>query len=66
MKYFIYFLMISAVGLMIFSGSLVDPQDIVGDKKSFTGVLGILVCLCIIILLFILQLSRKLKQKYEE
>jgi uncharacterized membrane protein YhaH (DUF805 family) len=66
MKYFIYFLMISAVGLMIFSGSLVNPQDLVGDQKSFTGVLGILVCLCIIVLLFILQLSRKLKQKYEE
>lgn len=58
--------MISAVGLMIFSGSLVNPQDLVGDQKSFTGVLGILVCLCIIVLLFILQLSRKLKQKYEE
>ena len=66
MKYFIYFLMISAVGLMLFSGSLVNPQDLVGDQKSFTGVLGILVCLCIIVLLFILQLSRKLKQKYEE
>lgn len=66
MKYFIYFLMLSAVGLMIFSGTLLNPDDLVGDKQSFTGVLGILVCLCIIILLFILLLSRKLKEKYEE
>jgi hypothetical protein len=58
--------MISAVGLLIFSGTLVNPEDIVGDKKSFTGILGIMVCLCIIILLFILLLSRKLKEKYEE
>jgi Kef-type K+ transport system membrane component KefB len=58
--------MLSAVGLMVFSGTLVNPNDLVGDKKSFTGVLGILVCLCILVLLFILLLSRKLKEKYEE
>jgi uncharacterized membrane protein YhaH (DUF805 family) len=66
MKYFIYFLIVSAIGLLIFSGTLVNPDDLVGDKKSFTGILGILVCLCIIVLLFILLLSRKLKEKYEE
>lgn len=66
MKYFIYFLMISAVGLLIFSGSLVNPEDLVGDKKSFTGVLGIMVCLCILVLLWILLLSKRLKEKYEE
>ncbi|PKG41293.1 hypothetical protein CXF67_15865 [Psychroflexus sp. MES1-P1E] len=66
MKYFIYFLILSAIGLLIFSGTLVNTNDLVGDQKSFTGVLGILVCLCILVLLFILQLSRKLKQKYEE
>jgi len=58
--------MLSSVGLMIFSGTLVNPDDLVGDKNSFTDVLGILVCLCIIVLLFILLLSRKLKEKYYE
>ena len=65
MKYFIYFLILSATGLLVFSGSLVNTNDLVGDQKSFTGVLGILVCLCIIVLLCILLLSRKLKERYE-
>ncbi|WP_127845973.1 hypothetical protein [Psychroflexus aestuariivivens] len=65
MKYFIYFLIISAVGLMILSATFLNFENLLGDEQSFTALVGVLVCLCTIILLFILLLSKQIKEKYD-
>ncbi|MFN2262091.1 MAG: hypothetical protein ABR595_08525 [Psychroflexus sp.] len=65
MKYFIYFLIISAFGLLIFSTTFLNFDDLLGDEQSFTGVVGILVCLCTILLLVILLISKRIKEQYD-
>jgi len=65
MKYFIYFLIVSALGLMVFSGRFLNFENLLGDEQSFSALIGILVCLCVIIVLFILLLSKKIKEQYD-
>lgn len=65
MKYFIYTLLGLAIGLLIFNIFQIDYNDIFGQESS-GALIGILSSLCIIVLMFILLLSRKIKQKSEE
>lgn len=64
MKYFIYFLMLFAVGMMILSLTLIDYSNVFGQESSF-GLIGFLVSLCSLLILSILLVSKALKEKYD-
>ena len=65
MKYFIYFLMVFAVAMMILSASLIDFSDVFGEESKF-GSIGFMASFIVLVLLVILFVSKKIKQKYEE
>ncbi|MDQ7917958.1 hypothetical protein RBU60_10255 [Mesonia sp. MT50] len=64
MKYFIYFLMISAFVLLGYNATLLNLDDLFA-KDSSIALAGILACLCVIVLMLILLMSRAIKEKYE-
>lgn len=64
MKYFIYFLLLAAVGLMIYCLTIIDYDDLFSAKNQF-GLIGVGACLCTGVLLLILLQSKKLKEKYD-
>tara|TARA_Y100000588_G_C13674695_1_gene677765 strand:+ start:400 stop:597 length:198 start_codon:yes stop_codon:yes gene_type:complete len=64
MKYFIYFLIISATILLGYNATLLDFSDLMA-KDSSIALAGILACLCVIVLMLILLMSRAIKEKYE-
>ena len=66
MKYFVYFLMLASVGMMAFSISLIDLQDLSGSDQSQYGLISFMISLCILVFLFIIQRSTKVKDKYNE
>lgn len=62
MKYFIYLLITIATSLIIYNTTVLDFNDILkGDSK--TALISILASACVIILLFILLVSRAIQQK---
>lgn len=65
MKYFIYALLVIALGLIIYNATLINfSNPLVGDSK--TAVIGVLAPLCVIVLLIILLMSRAIQQKSKE
>ena len=64
MKYFIYFLIISATILLGYNATLLDFNDLMANDSSI-ALAGILACLCVIVLMLILLMSRAIKEKYE-
>ncbi len=66
MKYFVYFLMLASVGMMIFSLTLVDFGDLFGNDQSKYGLISFMISLCILVFLFIIQTSTKVKSKYDQ
>ncbi len=64
MKYFIYFLMLFAVGMMVLSISLIDFKDVMGEQSQF-GSIGFMASFIVLILLVILLASKKVKEKYD-
>lgn len=65
MKYFIYFLMVFAVAMMVLSASLIDFSNIFGEESRF-GSIGFMASLIVLVLLFILLASKRIKQKHDE
>ena len=65
MKYFIYFLMLFAIGMMILSLSLINFDNVFGCESQF-GSIGFMASLIIFVLLIILMVSKKVKERYEE
>lgn len=65
MKYFIYFLMVFALAMMVLSASLIDFSNVFGEKSKF-GSIGFMASFIVLVLLVILFVSKKIKQKYEE
>ena len=65
MKYLIYFLLLASVGLMIYSLTFVNYDDLFSDENKF-GLIGFGASLCTTILLLILIQSRKLKDEYDK
>lgn len=62
MKYFIYVLIVIAAALMIYNATHIDfDNPFVGDSK--TAIIGVLAPACVIILMSILLMSRKIQQK---
>lgn len=64
MKYFIYFLIVTATGLLIFNTTMLDFTNIFG-KESSVALVGILACLCVIVLMIILLMSKAIKKKVD-
>ena len=64
MKYFIYFLMLFAVGMMALSVSLIDFNNVMGEQSQF-GSIGFMASFIVLILLVILLASKKVKDKYD-
>ncbi|HLS31931.1 MAG TPA: hypothetical protein VK021_13835 [Flavobacteriaceae bacterium] len=62
MKYFIYTLLILSVAMLIFNAFHIDFNNILSQESS-GALIGILSSLCVIVLMFILIVSRKIKQK---
>lgn len=65
MKYFIYFLLVSAFALLIYNASLLDLNHLLSDDGTI-ALVGVVACLCVILLMFILLVSRAIKTKSEE
>lgn len=66
MKYFIYFLMLFALGMMALSLRLINFNNPFIDNQSQFGSIGFMASLIILVLLFILLASKKVKEKYDE
>jgi|GEM_PF-842411 len=66
MKYFVYFLMLASLGMMVFSLTLMDFQDLFGKDQSKYGLISFMISLCILVFLFIVQRSTKVKAKYDQ
>lgn len=65
MKYFINIILIVSIGLLVFNATQLDFNDIFG-KESSTALIGVLSCLCAIVAMLILSVSRKIQRKYKE
>lgn len=65
MKYFIYFLLVSASALLVYNASLLDFNHLLSDDGT-VALVGVIACLCVILLMLILLVSRAIKTKSEE
>ncbi len=65
MKKFIYILLVLAVGLLIFNITQLNFNDLFGEESSGSFI-GILASLCVIVLMFILLVSRKIQHKVKD
>lgn len=66
MKYFLYFLMIATLGMMIFSVTLIDINNLFGADQSQYGLISFMISLCVLLFLVIIQRSNKVKFKYDQ
>lgn len=66
MKYFLYFLMIATLGMMIFSVTLIDINNLFGADQSQYGLISFMISLCVLLFLVIIQRSNKVKSKYDQ
>ena len=62
MKYFIYFILALAIILIAYNITLIDLNNILGDK-SIVPVSTVLAGLCSILILLILLVSKKISKK---
>lgn len=66
MKYFLYFLMIATLGMMIFSVTLIDINNLFGADQSQYGLISFMISLCVLLFLVIIQRSNKVKSTYDQ
>ena len=65
MKALIYFLIVLAVGLIIYNSTFIDLQNVLsGDSK--TAMIGILASSIVVVLMIILLMSRAISEKSQE
>lgn len=65
MKYFLYLLIGLAVISTVFNATYLNFNNLfVGDSK--TAVIGILASVCVLLLVVILLVSKKIEQKFKE
>lgn len=61
MKFFITFLALAAFGLVIYNLTLIDYKDPLGED-SITAVITTVCALCVLLLLAILYISKKIER----
>lgn len=66
MKYFLYFLMIATLGMMVFSVTLIDINNLFGADQSQYGLISFMISLCVLLFLVIIQRSNKVKSTYDQ
>lgn len=65
MKYFIYTILSLGILLLIFNILQIDFQNIFGQESSGAWI-GVLSSLCVIVLMWILLVSRTIQKKYRK
>lgn len=65
MKNFIYTLIVLALGLLVFNLLQIDFSDM-SSQKSTSALIGVLSSLCVIVVMLILRVSRKIKEKADK
>lgn len=65
MKYFIYTLIALSVGLVIFNVFQLDMSNLFGEESS-PALVGVLANLCVLVVMIILLVSRKIQSKTEK
>lgn len=64
MKIFIYILMLIAAAIIIYNFTLLDFNDILGDRSAL-ALIGIICAICVIVLMAILLTSKAIEKKYK-
>jgi divalent metal cation (Fe/Co/Zn/Cd) transporter len=62
MKLFIYILIVVALGLTAYNVTLLDFENLL-EGNSKTALIGICASLCVVVLMLILLVSKKIEQK---
>ncbi len=62
MKYFIYFLIITALGLIVYNITFLDVNNLF-EGDSLVALIGILASACAIVLLLILKTAKAIEKK---
>lgn len=65
MKIFIYILMLLAAAIIIYNATLLDFNNLLGDRSAL-ALIGIVSSLCVIVLLAILLISKRIEKKHNE
>ncbi|MEX0996815.1 MAG: hypothetical protein WDZ45_07190 [Flavobacteriaceae bacterium] len=65
MNIFKSILAVVALGLLIFNLTIIDFSDVTG-KESIVALIGIVACICALLLLAILFTSKKIDKKIKE
>lgn len=64
MKYLIYFLIVSALGLLVYNLTIIDYNDLMA-KDSKVAIACVLASLCVVVLMLILLVSKEIKKRAE-
>lgn len=65
MKYLIYTILALSIGLLIFHATQLDFQDLFSHESS-GALIGVLSSLCVIVVMCILLITRKIRDKSRE
>jgi uncharacterized membrane protein YgaE (UPF0421/DUF939 family) len=65
MKIFIYILMLLAASIIIYNFTLLDFDDIMGDRSAL-ALIGIVSATCVIVLMAILLTSKAIEKKHNQ
>lgn len=65
MKIFIYILMLIAAVIIVYNATLLDFNNILGDRSAL-ALIGIVCATCVIVLMAILLTSKAIEKKHKE
>lgn len=65
MKIFIYLLMLLAAIIIIYNFTLLDFNDLLGDRSAL-ALIGIVSAICVIVLMAILLTAKAIEKKHKE
>lgn len=64
MKYFLYTLVVIAIGMIGFNTTFLNFENIF-EQESKTAIIGVLAGFCVLAIAIILLISKKIEQKYK-
>ncbi len=65
MKYFKILLSVIALALLVYNVTMID-FSIITEKTSIIAIIGVVACICVLLLLAILHISQKIEKKVKE